>query len=231
MNKVKIILVSVLSICIIGVMNAQENQTNKISKKDTVVNCEVKTDVETIANILKSKILKKEVDSHFVRINFDKGKQMAFLSVDTSKIKLEDIEKRLNKKNLVLLIEKEIVKDSVKEAPKIQKEKYLSEIDAFLNSEDTLIFKEKFMYLDDSQLHPRSREYYKLIKNIRTVALWVEKPNISSIRSDLEAMRALIDIIDDPSQSPKKDLPKPLFEYYRSVSNKYFEIYDQIYPE
>lgn len=235
MTKFKIILISVLSVYFMNITNAQNNnrqrtQTTKTNVKVAPTNGEILTcevnNSRQVASDLNNKVLKNEVKNKTVQIVIDPETQSVSLSFDSTKVAFTDIEEKLQAKGYMLTRKK---KEMVEEKVLPPAEKYKPEIDKFLNCEDVSIFSEKFMVLKDIEIHPRSQGYYQLIKNIRYLDILLKKNDLSSIRSDLDEMGKLIDIINDPAQSPKNLLPKPLLDYYKGLVNKYVKIYDQIY--
>lgn len=233
MTKVKIILISILSIGFIGIANAQDcsqiNQPERsvLQKKDTVITYEVKKEpkkvTEELTKVLKDEIIKDKT----VKIVINNSEHEVYLSINTDSVDFADINDRLTDKGYMLLIP--IVEEEVEIKPQIIDEKYNIEIDKFLNMEDISIFKEDFMELSDNQIHQRSRSYYQLLKNIRTLDGMLSNVNLFTIRADLDTMGKLIDEINDPVKSPKTLLPAPLLNYYKSLVKEYGEIYDNIY--
>jgi hypothetical protein len=232
MYKVKIILISFLSIGFIGISNAHDDkQTNQStrheSKKNTVITCEVTPTLEKVKTELNAKgLLKEEIADKSIVFKSD---STISLLIDTSKVDLVEIEKRLVDKGYILIVQEEKVV-AIEAKSQTSVEKYNPEIDKFLNLEDVSVFNTNFMDLFDYEIHPRSQNYYNLLKNIRTLNLLLLSINYTTIRADLDTIGKLIDDINDPAKSPKNLLPTPLLIYYQSLVKKYGEIYDNIYP-
>ncbi|GEM_PF-2106703 len=134
-------------------------------------------------------------------------------------------------------------------------EKFNSEIDKFLNIEDQTIFNSGFKEYDLQKIHPRSIEYYLLIKNIHdldgylaNVERILSSPNVEKVEKEInlanETVKRLL------LESAKEDIDKaeqkfvdiaPLAkgidslcllqkQYYKLLKDKFNELYNQIYP-
>jgi hypothetical protein len=260
MYKVKIILISILSISFIGLANAQHseqaNQQTSLDepqKKTTVITYEVKPTSEKVKEELNAKNgLKTEIADKTVEIIAD---STVSVSIDTAKVVLADIEKRLAAKGYVLLIPEPAKETEVEVEPPTLAEKYNPEIDKFLNREDEFVFKdETFMGLQDSQIHPRSRNYYQLIKEIhlldsclRNVERTLTNSNVEKIAKELnlleETVKSMlleqekknIDIADGqfvkiiPFAKELTFLSSQQQQYYKLLKDKFNDWYSIIY--
>jgi hypothetical protein len=241
MKSLKIILIGILSISFIGIANAQgDRQQNQPSTPASKITCEVKKEQQKVTEEL-TKALKKEVttDKTIIIIVNDSAREVS-LSIDTAKINLADIEKRLQDKGYVLLIS-EPVKEKAVETKLTLPEKYNPEIDEFLNREDVAVFNTQFQNFAEQEIHPRSRDYYLLIKNIHDLdelLANIGKRNIaqlSQIKNELEKARLQIETIKSFITLERRKvtdfLSESQKEYYRSLVNSYNELYEQIYPD
>lgn len=266
MNKVSII-ICILPLCFIGIVNAQnggnqqENQPTKGSgteqKADSMFTCEIKANLQMVATALNMKMLKNEIKNQSVVIVFGKDTQTLFLSIDTIKVKLSEIEKRLNDKGYNLLMpETKMVKKMVEAIPAPPDEKYNPQIDKFLNLEDTTIFTSRFIIYNLQEIHPSRRDYYQMVQKIHNfgetlkrienslsnskineVAKQINIPTEAAKKSLLEA--AKIDIakaehdLDELRPFGKElDLLSPSqSQYYKALKDKFNDLYSKIYPD
>jgi hypothetical protein len=223
--KTTTILVSILFIGLMNTANAQETDNkpiNSATRKNNTTTYEIRGDAKKTGNELNKLFRDDEVEEgKTVKVIVDNTAQTVFLQFDTARMGVENIKRKLQKKGYVL-IKNEIVAAQ----PKPPAEKYNPEIDKFLNLEDSSIFKDKFMKLEDNKIPPRSRSYYQLINKIHTLDDMLLKPDLTTIRTDLDTMGKLIDEI----KPAKNLLPPPLLDYYKSLTKKYGEVYDQINP-
>lgn len=129
------------------------------------------------------------------------------------------------------------------------------EIDKFLNIEDETIFNSSFKDCDLKKIHPRSCDYYLLIKNIHVLNEYlakierdlsntnvekvVKEMNLSnetvksifleSAKKDIDmAEQKLVDII--PFAKGIDFLSLQQKQYYKLLKDKFNELYNQIYP-
>jgi len=115
-----------------------------------------------------------------------------------------------------------------------------NEIDYILNINDISIFTSGFKCIPLEEIHPRSRDYYSLIKNIhdlRDLLTSIDGKSIvqlSQIKTDLAQVRLLIDTINSFATTDKRKvadfLTEPQKQFYRSLVDHYNEIYKQILP-
>lgn len=264
MDRIRII-ISILSICFFSIAkaqngdNQQENQPTKASSItqiiDDMVTFEVKTDLQKVSTDLNEKVLKNEVRKKSVIILFDKDTQTLSLSIDTNKVKLSEIKKLLNDKVYVLLMpEKKIVKQKVDE-PKPPIEKYIPEIDKFLNLEDTTIFTSNFKTYDLQKIHPSRRNYYQVIEKIHdfdeklksiednlSISKINEAAKYFNITEDvakknlLDAAKADIDKAEKyldgllPFGQELDILSSLQKQYYKALKDKFNDLYAKINP-
>jgi hypothetical protein len=262
MNKVNVMIVF-LSICALSMTKAQSEsfQLLKQSKAanilDSVVIYEIQYNVKKGATEL-SKLLKNEVKKEFVKFLVDTSSYSLTISIDTFKVNLLEIKKVLSNKGFMLLaVEEKNAKEEIIISKLVTPiEKYNTEIDRFLNIEDTTIFLSNFKKINLMEIHPSRRNYYQIIEIISDI---IEKINkienrlsMSKINEDAKRLdmlpeklktihleQAKIDIVNVQSVFKKLSpfghefnyLSSQQKDFYRSLKNKFNDLYDRINPE
>jgi phosphopantetheine adenylyltransferase len=134
-------------------------------------------------------------------------------------------------------------------------EKFNPETDKFLNVEDEAIFTSRFKNYLLEEIHPRSRDYYLMIKSIHDLSDYLmntekilSNSNIEKVVKDMNLPRETVTLL--LQESAKKELKKaeqklddiiPFAkyvdslsaqqkQYYRMLKDKFNELYKQIYP-
>lgn len=112
--------------------------------------------------------------------------------------------------------------------------KYQSKIDEFLNIEDTTIFSDEiFLQLEEQDIHPRSYNYYCMIKDIRELGKGIQDVLQYKVEKKENLAKALLNditkLIDNIYKYEEWDyLGEDQKEYYRRLERQYDKIYEQL---
>lgn len=202
MIRIKMILSTVL-ICFASMTNAQSgklqgelvNTSKQINIQDTteMVCFEVKAEITSIANDLNKKVLEKEIDEGFIRLTSDTTTNTLSISVNATEIDLPALKELLLKRGYILTEPTRIV-ETPEPSPIVSKERYMPEIDKFLNIEDTTIFSSKFERHDSLEIHPSRWRYYKVIEIIHDFAERLERCEMSTSISKIDNVAKQLEI-------------------------------------
>lgn len=118
-----------------------------------------------------------------------------------------------------------------------QPKKYKTEIDDFLNLEDTTIFTSEYLDLTKEQIHPRSYKYYMLVSLIHQMYLKLNEIDQLRYGQTTDA-RELLDKLNDirievrDSYSFEKEhlLSQVQRNFYLSLEDKFNQRWDAEYP-
>lgn len=134
----------------------------------------------------------------------------------------------------------QLIRDLENTPVEIQELPIQNEFDNFLNTRDTSVFNTDFINSPEQEIHPRSLDYYLLIKNIHDLNYLltsISNKNIGQlgqIKTDIEKAKLLIDTINTYATEEKRRVSDFMTEeqkqYYRYLVDDYNELFNQIYP-
>ena len=163
-----------MSICFIGSAAAQKptgavgNTQTKKPTTEQKINAEFfsykKINPKMALEYLDEKVLEKYLKDESVTIVSGAETLTFSLSIDTSAVKLQQIQELLDKEGYSLSVPKVEVVKAISPPP--PPEKYDAAIDKFLNIEDTSIFNSNFKLHALKDIHPSRQRYYFVIKQI-----------------------------------------------------------------
>lgn len=244
----KIFFACIAALFIVTSLSAQ--QPNGINNKSSVTEFELIPKLDVINKSLKTEIDKKSVavahETMRLRISND--------NIDNVKKKLKKYYSLSEYHEPVQMVEpKSQEKFEIKSAWK----RYATEIDDFLNIEDSTIFREKFMDgLTESQIHPRSRKWWQLIDLIHSLDTYLKKIEESVSSEKVKKLAddygvTLNDAYNLLQGKAKEDMCKANYmmyefsnysdeikvlseeqmKFYKNVKKRCNELYDKINPD
>ena len=163
----KIFFACIAVLFVVTSLSAQ--QPNGINNKSSVTEFELIPKLDVINKSLKTEIDKKSVavahETMHLRISNDN---------------IDDVKKKLKKYYSLLEYHEPVQMVDAKSQEKVEiksaEKRYATEIDDFLNIEDSTIFRENFMDgLTESQIHPRSRKWWQLIVLVYSLDNYLKK--------------------------------------------------------
>jgi len=237
MKSIKIILITLL-FCSVSFVNAK-NGTQVITTSDTLT---VKIDS---ANLDKRLRKIKGVSS----VKIDTEKQTVVIEYQNDKKTIQEIDKVKKKNNAILvesvvaekMVEKSLegktVKEEVKKTPVEQLWRFNPDFDKFLNIEDESIFNTKFMDIQQTQIHPRSWNYYLLIKNIHELEILLSEVSKTTLgqktqaKDKLTKAKRIMDEIDKTNGLILNSLSKIQKSFYFNLTDEYERLRKELYDE
>ncbi|MBR6067082.1 MAG: hypothetical protein IKP45_04715 [Bacteroidales bacterium] len=244
----KIFLACISALFIVTCLSAQ--QPNVINNKSSVTEFELIPKLDVINKSLKTEFDKKSVavvhETMHLRISND--------NIDNVKKKLKKYYSLSEYHEPVQMVD---AKSQEKVEIKSAEKRYATEIDDFLNIEDSTIFRENFMDgLTESQVHPRSRKWWQLIVLIHSLDTSLKKieesvsyEKVRKLAQDYgvtlndaynllqgkakEDMCSTYNIMYEFSNYPDEIevLSEEQLKFYRNVKKRCNELYDKINPD
>lgn len=244
----KIFLACISALFIVTCLSAQ--QPNGINNKSSVTEFELIPKLDVINKSLKTEFDKKSVavvhETMHLRISND--------NIDNVKKKLKKYYSLSEYHEPVQMVD---AKSQEKVEIKSAEKRYATEIDDFLNIEDSTIFRENFMDgLTESQVHPRSRKWWQLIVLIHSLDTSLKKieesvsyEKVRKLAQDYgvtlndaynllqgkakEDMCSTYNIMYEFSNYPDEIevLSEEQLKFYRNVKKRCNELYDKINPD
>lgn len=232
------------------VTNLGAQQPSGINNKSSVTEFELIPKLEVI-----NKSLKKEIGNKSVAV----GYESMHLRINNNCI--DDVTKKLKKYYSLSKYYEPVQMVEAKSQEKIEakssRKKYATEIDDFLNIEDSTIFRENFMAgLTESQIHPRSRKLWQLIVLVHSLDAYLIKIEESVSSEKVQKLAKDYDVTMNDAynllQSKAKDdmckaynmkyefsnysneidvLSEEQLEFYDNVKRRCNELYDKINPD
>ena len=220
MTNTKTIL-SILSICFIGSAAAQKptdaggNTQTKKSTTEQKINAEFfsyeKINPKMALDYLGGKVLGTYLNDTSVTIVSGAKKLTFSLSIDTSAVKLQEIQKLLDQEGYSLSVPKVEVLKSIALLPPT--EKYDAAIDKFLNIEDTSIFNSNFKPYALKDIHPSRQRYYFVITQIHNFGDNLKKAENSMSATAINRFMKQNDSSEEKAKSFLLDNAKTSLEY------------------
>ena len=161
-----------------------------------------------------------------VILEIDPQTQIITITYPNNQRTLNSIE-ALKNKNFDAVLINYIEPETRAEEKPVEQWSFDPEIDKFLNIQDESIFTDRFLNEQIEQIHPRSKDYYLLIKNIHnlgTLLSEVQKMTFgqrSQARVKLAEAKELIDIINKTNDLLINYLSKMQKSFFVNLVNEY----------
>jgi hypothetical protein len=213
MRSIGIILAALL-FCSVSVANAQD-------KKEVIYT--VKLDSASLDKQLrKIEGISFQIDTNYQIVT------VTYLEDEKIVGKIDKVKKKVN----AILVE--YVTPEVEVKPPVQWN-FDPEIDNFLNIENESIFTDKFMKnLFVEQIHPRSRDYYTLIKNIYDFSVLLTEVDVDRMplvqrKDKLAEAKEIFDVANTANELFISALSKRQKEFFKQQAKKYERLYKELY--